>query len=175
MRIVGFVLAVACASAWAASGAPRKGGADASAAATIEPRSESNVTGTAKFTSAGGGVRVHIEIEEATPGPHGVHIHEKGDCSDKKAVSAGAHYDPTASEHHGGAKTAIRHAGDLGNIEVGKDGKGTLDVVVEALTVESVVGRSIVIHESYDDMKTDPSGASGARIGCGKIEPASAH
>jgi Cu/Zn superoxide dismutase len=24
-------------------------------------------------------------------------------------------------------------------------------------------------------MKTDPSGASGARIGCGKIEPASAH
>jgi Cu-Zn family superoxide dismutase len=171
MRILVFI--VACAAAAATSAAPSKGGA--AAAATIEPRSESNVTGTAKFTSAGGGVRVHLEIEEATPGPHGVHIHEKGDCSDKKAVSAGGHYDPTASEHHGGAKTAIRHAGDLGNIEVGKDGKGTLDVVVEALTVESVVGRSIVVHESYDDMKTDPSGASGARIGCGKIEPASAH
>lgn len=171
MRIPVFVLAGACAGAPATFAAPSKGGATATA--TIESRSESNVTGTAKFTSAPGGLRVHVEIEEATPGPHGVHIHEKGDCSDKKASSAGGHYDPTASEHHGGAKTAIRHAGDLGNLEVGKDGKGTLDVVVPALTVESVVGRSIVIHEKYDDMKTDPSGGSGTRIGCGKIEAAS--
>ncbi|HEY6909786.1 MAG TPA: superoxide dismutase family protein [Myxococcales bacterium] len=171
MRIPLFVLAGAFAGAPAIAAAPSKGGA--AAAATIESRSESNVTGTAKFTSAPGGVRVHLEIEEATPGPHGVHIHEKGDCSDKKALSAGGHYDPTASEHHGGAKTAIRHGGDLGNIEVGKDGKGTLDVVVPAITVESIVGRSIVVHEKYDDMKTDPSGGSGARIGCGKIEAAS--
>jgi Cu-Zn family superoxide dismutase len=46
-------------------------------------------------------------------------------------------------------------------------------VVIQALTVDSVVGRSIVVHEKYDDMKTDPSGASGARVGCGKIEAAS--
>lgn len=173
MRILLFVLAAACASASASAASPPKAGAGAAATATIEPRSDSNVTGTARFTSAPGGLRIHVEIEEATPGPHGVHIHEKGDCSDKKALSAGGHYDPTASEHHGGANTAIRHGGDLGNLEVGANGKGTLDVVVQAVTVESVLGRSIVIHDKYDDMKTDPSGGSGARVGCGKIEAAS--
>src|SRR3954467_11487863 len=137
MRILFSVFACVCFSASATLAAAKDGGGGATA--TIESRSESNVTGTAKFTSAPGGLRVHVELEEATPGPHGVHIHEKGDCSDKKAVSAGGHYDPTASEHHGGATTAIRHGGDLGNIQVGADGKGTLDVVVQALTVESVV------------------------------------
>jgi Cu-Zn family superoxide dismutase len=172
MRILVFAVALACATAAATLAGQSKGGGGAAASANIESRSDSNLTGTAKFTSAPGGLRVHVELEEATPGPHGVHIHEKGDCSDKKALSAGGHYDPTASEHHGGAKTAIRHGGDLGNVEVGADGKGTLDVVVPALSVESVVGRSIVVHEKYDDMKTDPSGGSGARIGCGKIEAA---
>ncbi|MGZ6142055.1 MAG: superoxide dismutase family protein, partial [Myxococcales bacterium] len=32
-----------------------------------------------------------------------------------------------------------------------------------------VVGRAIVVHERADDLKTDPAGNSGARIGCGVI------
>jgi Cu-Zn family superoxide dismutase len=30
-------------------------------------------------------------------------------------------------------------------------------------------GTSLIVHEKADDMKTDPSGNSGARIACGTI------
>jgi Cu-Zn family superoxide dismutase len=33
----------------------------------------------------------------------------------------------------------------------------------------SVVGRSIIFHEQTDDLKTQPAGNSGARLGCGLI------
>jgi Cu-Zn family superoxide dismutase len=108
------------------------------------------------------------------PGPHGVHVHEKGDCSDPKAASAGPHFNPNGGAHHGGPVTPVRHGGDLGNIEVGPDGKATLDVVVTSLSVadvaNGVVGRAIVVHEKVDDLMTDPAGNSGARIGCGVIQ-----
>src|SRR5215472_8656823 len=65
------------------------------AKATIESKSGSTVTGTATFTElATGGVKVHVHIEHAPPGTHGLHIHEKGDCSDPKGMSAGGHFNP---------------------------------------------------------------------------------
>jgi Cu-Zn family superoxide dismutase len=148
------------------------------ATAVIEPRSGSTVSGTAWFNSASDGLKAHVEVQGATPGKHGVHFHEKGDCSDPKAASAGGHYNPTTSPHHGGPHTAVRHGGDLGNIEVDANGKGTLDVVVLDLSVASlqngIVGRSIVVHETVDDLVTDPAGNSGARLGCGVVQAAPA-
>jgi Cu-Zn family superoxide dismutase len=146
------------------------------ATATIEPRSGSTTSGTAKFAPAPDGVAAHVELQGATPGKHGVHVHEKGDCSDPKAVSAGGHFNPTTSPHHGGPTGSPRHGGDLGNIDVDSSGKGTLDVVVTGISVsgpqDGVVGRSIVVHEKVDDLATDPSGNSGGRFGCGVIQPA---
>src|SRR5437870_218788 len=90
----GLLLWVGCASSQAAEG-PR-------AKATIESKSGSTVTGTATFTElTTGGVRVHIHIEHATPGSHGLHIHDKGDCSDPKAENAGGHFNPGAMPHAG--------------------------------------------------------------------------
>jgi Cu-Zn family superoxide dismutase len=185
--VVALVFALACACACATSSAPSASpsGAAASpslvsdasgpaATAVIEPRSDSTVSGTARFSSASDGLKAHVEVQGAKPGKHGVHIHEKGDCSDPKAASAGAHYNPNTSPHHGGPHTATRHGGDLGNIEVDANGKGTLDVVVQDVSVASpqngVVGRSIIIHETVDDLATDPAGNSGARLGCGAIQ-----
>jgi Cu-Zn family superoxide dismutase len=180
-----FVFATACACA-TSSAPPASPGAAASpslvsdasgptATALIEPRSGSTVSGTARFNSASDGLKAHVEVQRATPGKHGVHIHEKGDCSDPKAASAGGHFNPNTSPHHGGPHTATRHGGDLGNIEVDADGKGTLDVVVQDLTLVSpqsgVVGRAIVVHETVDDLATDPAGNSGSRVGCGVIQP----
>jgi Cu-Zn family superoxide dismutase len=34
---------------------------------------------------------------------------------------------------------------------------------------QSVIGRSVVVHAKADDLKTQPSGDSGARIACGVI------
>jgi Cu-Zn family superoxide dismutase len=144
------------------------------ATAVIEPRSGSTLSGSAKFIGVQDGLGAHVEVQGATPGAHGVPVHEKGDCSDPKAASAGPHYNPNGGAHHGGPVTPVRHGGDLGNIEVGPDGKGTLDVVVTGLSVANVdngvVGRAIVVHEKVDDLATDPAGNSGARIGCGVIQ-----
>jgi Cu-Zn family superoxide dismutase len=143
------------------------------ARAAIEARSGSALKGEARFTEVEGGVKVEVHVTGVTPGPHAVHIHEKGDCSAQDATSAGAHFNPDAHPH--GAPTAEKHhAGDFGNMEVGADGHGMLDLVSKVLTVKdgphSVVGRSIIVHEKADDMTTQPTGNAGGRIGCGVIQ-----
>lgn len=149
------------------------------ASAVLSGRSDSTMTGAARFTpEPGNKLAVHVQVEGAPPGEHGVHIHEKGDCSDPKAASAGGHFNPGAGAHHGGPATEVRHSGDLGNMLVDEHGKGTLDVVVSGLSVggahDGVIGRAIVVHEKADDLHSDPAGNSGARIGCGVIRPATA-
>ena len=185
MRFSGlFLVCAACAAAPARTpGAPSSAESSTllsdalgpAALAVLEPRSGSTVAGTAQFTAASsGGLKAHLEVSGAAPGRHGVHIHEKGDCSDPEAKSAGGHYNPNTGPHHGGPHTAARHGGDLGNLEVDASGKGSLDVVVEGLSVASlqdgVVGRALVVHERADDLATDPAGNSGARVACGRIQ-----
>jgi Cu-Zn family superoxide dismutase len=161
----GFLLA--CASARAAD-------APAQAKAKIEPRSGSTVTGTATFTElASGGVKVVVHVEKAPPGTHGLHIHEKGDCSDPEAKSAGGHFNPT-NMPHAGPMDGQHHAGDLGNIEIKADGTGDLEITSTMLTVKpgasSVVGRAVIFHEKADDLKTQPTGNAGGRLACGVIQ-----
>ena len=144
------------------------------ATATIEAKSGSQVTGMATFTEvATGGVKVVVHIEQAAPGTHGLHIHEKGDCSAPDAASAGAHFNPAGNPHASPTDKA-RHNGDLGNIEIGPDGKGHLELTDDLLTVKpgptSVVGRAIIFHEKADDFKTQPTGNAGGRLGCGVIQ-----
>jgi len=144
------------------------------AVAKLEPRSRSTVSGTVSFTKQGDDVQVVADIENLKPGKHGFHIHEKGDCSATDASSAGAHFNPT-HQHHGGPETAERHEGDLGNIEADASGKSHLEWKgkMNLSGTDSIIGKSIVVHEKEDDLKTDPSGNSGGRIACGVIEAAS--
>jgi Cu-Zn family superoxide dismutase len=170
-----FVAAVALAAGCGSSGSapPAKTAGGASAQAILESKSGSAVTGTAAFTElADGWVRVHVHIENATPGSHGLHVHEKGDCSTPDATSAGGHFNPAGNPH--AAPTADkRHAGDFGNVEIGSDGKGDLEVRTDQVTVKpgpnSVVGRAVVFHEKTDDMTTQPTGNAGARFACGVV------
>jgi superoxide dismutase, Cu-Zn family len=144
------------------------------AMATLEPRSGSQVKGALVFTKTSDGVQVVGDIENLKPGKHGFHIHEKGDCSAPDAVSAGAHFNPTHA-HHGGPDTVDHHAGDFGNITADASGKAHVDWKGKWIALSgdnSVIGKSIVVHEKEDDLKTDPSGNSGARIACGVIEAA---
>ena len=143
------------------------------AAAQLESKSNSKVTGTVTFTKVGDEVQVVADIQNLTPGKHGFHIHEKGDCSAPDAMSAGGHFNPMHG-HHGGPHTAERHVGDFGNIEADASGKGHLDWKgkLKFSGAKSIIGKSVIVHEKEDDLKTDPSGNSGARIACGVIEAA---
>ena len=146
---------------------PADGGPVSVAVATLEAKSGSKVTGSARVTPSASGAVVLVTVQDASPGEHGVHIHEKGDCSDPAAMSAGAHFNPNQGAHHGGPNTPVRHGGDLGNINVNATGGGLLVVTVSDLSVDNVVGRSVVVHEKQDDLHSDPAGNSGARIACG--------
>ncbi len=143
------------------------------AVAQLEPKSGSKVTGIVAFTKVGDEVRVVAFIQNLTPGKHGFHIHEKGDCSAPDAASAGAHFNPT-QQHHGNPLTAEHHAGDLGNIEADASGNARLDWKgkLSLSGKDPIIGKSVVVHEKEDDLKTDPSGNSGARVACGVINAA---
>jgi superoxide dismutase, Cu-Zn family len=139
--------------------------------AELVARSGSSLRGTATLEPRPDGVLVRIDLDEAPPGTHAVHVHETGDCSAPDASSAGEHFDPTG-QPHGIPPATPRHLGDLGNLEVGADG-GQLEILVPGATLAqgdrmSLLDRAIIVHESADS-GAQPSGDAGGRIGCGEI------
>ena len=40
----------------------------------------------------------------------------------------------------------------------------------DRFNIEDIIGKSVVIHESPDDYRTQPSGKPGMKIGCGEIK-----
>lgn len=142
------------------------------ATAHLDSKSGSKVTGTVTFTKVGDDVQVVADIQGLAPGKHGFHLHDTGDCSAPDAASAGPHFNPT-HQHHGGPMTAERHAGDLGNIVADASGKAHIDWKGKLSLggADSIIGKSVVVHEKEDDMKTDPAGNAGARVACGPIVP----
>jgi superoxide dismutase, Cu-Zn family len=149
-----------------------KSTASSKAIAVLHPTAGNKVTGTVTFTPVADGVHVHAEITGLTPGKHGFHVHEFGDCSAIDATSAGAHFNPT-NQPHAGPDAAARHEGDMGNVEADASGNAKLDYVDHQISLtndaKSVIGRSVVVHAKPDDLKTQPSGDSGARIACGVL------
>lgn len=80
----------------ASTSAPAAG---TSALATLAPKSGSNVQGTIKLLQQGDNrVAMAVDIAGLPPnGMFGFHVHEKGDCSSPDGMSAGGHFNPTAS------------------------------------------------------------------------------
>ena len=146
------------------------------AKADIEAKSGSKLKGKATFTQNDkGAIVVRIEVSDAPPGEHAVHIHDKGDCSSPDGKSAGDHWNPTHMEHgKWGAPGDHYHLGDIGNLSVEPNGKGTLTLettkwAAGSAGVNDVIGHAIVVHGGVDDFKTQPAGNAGPRIGCGVI------
>jgi Cu-Zn family superoxide dismutase len=149
-----------------------------SATATIAAASESKVAGTVTFTVSGETIKVEAKLTGLTPGDHGFHVHEKGDCSAPDAKSAGGHFNP-GSVDHGAPGSEAHHTGDLGNIVADKDGVAEMSVdlpwthlSLDASARNNIVGKAVIVHGGADDMKSQPSGNAGPRVGCGVIEAA---
>lgn len=141
------------------------------AIAVLQPAQGGNVHGIVSFTQEGNNLKVVADIEGLTPGRHGFHIHQFGDLSAPDGKSAGDHFNP-ASERHGGPADAQHHMGDMGNIEAQSDGKAHLELTLTGVSLNganSIIGRSVVVHEKEDDTMSQPAGNSGARIAFGVI------
>ena len=141
------------------------------AIAVLGPTAGSKVSGTVTFTKTGEGVKIVADVTGLTPGKHGFHIHEFGDCSDPKAESAGSHFNPT-KDPHAGHDAEKRHIGDMGNLEADASGKARLELTDKLMKFDgntSIIGHAVIVHEKADDLKTQPTGDAGGRLACGVI------
>lgn len=141
------------------------------AIAVIYPTSENKVKGIVTFTKADSGIKITADLSGLTPGEHGFHVHEYGDCSAADGSSAGGHFNPY-KKSHGGPEQAIHHAGDFGNIVADPNGNAHYETNNSSISLDSpnsIIGHALIIHASVDDLSSQPAGNSGARIGCGVI------
>ena len=117
------------------------------------------------------GVMVSVDAAGLEPGAHGLHLHMTGTCDGPDFKSAGAHWNPTGRQH-GRDNPQGSHLGDLANLAVGDDGKGSAKFLVSGARLSGegglidADGAALVIHAKPDDYKTDPSGDSGDRVAC---------
>ena len=174
---------VSCANATA----PGSSSASATSSETVEPAPQplSLATATLKapdgsekglvtLASTGGKIELRINGMALPPGEHGAHLHAVGRCDAPDFSSAGAHLNPHGKAH-GAENPNGSHLGDLPNMSVGADGKGSLTAPVAGTPAEveanvfDADGTAVVIHASADDYRTDPSGNSGGRIACGVL------
>jgi len=140
--------------------------------ATLAPTQGNSTTGNVVFSEAGGKVRVQANITGLTPGVHGFHIHEKGDCSAADATSAGGHFNPTGAPH-GSPSSGAHHVGDMPMLLADEKGHAKLDTELTSLALQgpnSIVGRAVIVHAQADDFQTQPAGNAGARVACGVVE-----
>jgi Cu-Zn family superoxide dismutase len=137
----------------------------------LHPTEGSETTGTVTFNQKPDGILVAADIKDLSPGKHGFHIHEFGDCSKLDGKSAGGHFNPTA-RNHGGPESAERHVGDLGNLVADNDGTAHYewtDKLISFSGKNSILGRAIIVHAGEDDLTSQPTGNAGARLACGVI------
>jgi superoxide dismutase, Cu-Zn family len=134
-------------------------------------------------------VRIKLKVQgtpesKLTPGLHGIHIHEVGSCEPFSAAKG--HYDgnvdpqvnPEASVNPGLGNHPY-HLGDLQNLSVDNDRKGSLYTVTSRVTLRPGLttlfdqdGSAFIIHQLPDQYLPDPptkDAPGGPRIACGVI------
>ena len=136
-----------------------------------------------------GRVRIKLRLEgnpasKLNPGRHAVHIHETGACD--PFTAAKGHYDgnidtlvnPEANVSPGLGNHPY-HLGDLPNLKVSEDRKGSLYTITSRVTLSDGLntlfdedGSAFIVHELEDQYLPDPpttDGPGGPRIACGVI------
>src|SRR5271157_593912 len=126
------------------------------ATATLVPTAGNTATGTVSFVQKGDRVSVTAKVSGLTPGGHGFHIHEKGDCSAPDGMSAGGHFNPTGKSH-GDPATPDHHAGDMPMLQADASGNAILTADLDVIRIgggaTDIVGKSVIVHKDADDFK----------------------
>ena len=136
--------------------------------------SDTAVSGNATFENVNGKVKMvlNITVPSKAGNSVAVHIHEHPGCGNN-GKDAHGHWNPTNVDH-GEWGSAAFHSGDIGNVQLDSEGKGTKTLETDRWTIggdstTNILNRSIIVHSGVDDYKSQPSGDAGNRIGCGII------
>ena len=130
------------------------------------------------LTRTAKGVSALVKIEGLTPGKHGMHFHEKGDCSDDAFKNSGGHINPKGHQHGLKNPDGPDNA-DLPNLVVDADGTASQRVMNGRISFSGEGGRpalfdkdgsAMIIHANPDDQVTQPIGGAGARVACAVIK-----
>jgi Cu-Zn family superoxide dismutase len=143
------------------------------AATTAELKNGAGETiGQVALTPAPKGVLMRVEVRGLTPGWHGLHFHEKADCSKSDFTSAGGHTHAGGDRVHGLLNPKANETGDLPNIYVDSHGAGMTEVFSSLTTLDKLKdadGSAVLIHANADDHMTQPIGGAGARVACAAV------
>ncbi|MGH2749446.1 MAG: superoxide dismutase family protein [Actinomycetota bacterium] len=165
-----------------------KSSSRARAARAVLVNADGDRVGAVRLQQRRGAVLVSARIVDATPGFHGFHIHETGECDaeapDGPFTTAGGHYT-------GGDATHGEHAGDLPSLLVMDDGTARLSFATDAFRLRDLFdadGSAVMVHAGADnfanipdryvssesgqpgpDATTRATGDAGARYACGVV------
>lgn len=143
--------------------------------------------GTATLTDSANGTLIKLDLKNFPSGERAIHFHQKGDCSplegngtEAKNIfsNAGSHLSLEGHDH-GFMHEKGPHAGDIPNIIIPENGELKTDLFNERVSINKKDnlatlldedGAAIIIHQSADDYKSQPSGAAGDRIACAVLK-----
>ena len=137
------------------------------------------VIGQVTVTAVPNGVVLRVQAKGLAPGWHGMHFHEKADCSDPAFKLAGGHVHAKTPVVHGMLNADFNDAGDLPNLYVNADGSATVELYSTLVTLHDsgarpalldADGSALVIHANPDDYRSQPIGGAGARVACAPIQ-----
>ena len=77
-------------------------------------------------------------------------------------ANAKTHFNPTNCPHP-------FHLGDLPPL-IENNGYAYMSVLVNKFKIKNIIGKVLIIHDMPDNFTTQPSGNSGTKIACGKLE-----
>lgn len=141
---------------------------------TIKPLNNSTISGTVSFTQIKDSVKLEAHVYGLEPGTKAIHIHEFGDCSSEDGLSTGGHWNPTKTKHGKWGDPTGFHLGAIGNFEIDSIGHGMVNFSTNLWCLgcgeeNDILNQAVIIHNGEDDYVSQPSGASGMRIGCIEI------
>ena len=129
--------------------------------------------GAVLITAAPKGVFMKVEAKGLSAGWHGLHFHEKADCSKSDFTSAGGHTHGGGERAHGLLNPKANETGDLPNLFADSHGIAMGEFYSTLNTLRALMdadGSAVVIHANPDDHSAQPIGGAGPRVACAEVK-----